>query len=476
VAIFKSVKQFLKRFFLNKYEVLTFAGLWLLSFLLIFRYQLVFDDVAFSATIQEKGLWGWVVHISETWQPRVLMYLVTGFFLEHVWAWKIVNSFALAVAGFSIYKLSAPQEKAGTADAAKKTLLFTNSLLFLIYPGILLHAFVWLTGSTNYCIPFAIMILCLAPFIQLMRGSVQIIGKSKMVLYVLGITYVCQIEQTALISTAFSLSALFYSACIKHKKIPKRFSLYALYIVLFSGIYLFSTLHSPRVSLSIYYYPDFPMSSLYDKFFQAVNLTNYEFTHHLGLIFLVASILLTIVMWRKYRTTTRYLPLIPLIYSINTVFPFERFFAGDGSSYGFADSITGLFGTGIFSAAAPSNLNTSPFHLFPSALCLLAILIFGICLALAFDNRAEGVLFTLLYFIGLFSGYANFVSATIFASGTRIFFFGGMLLVLVAAGLFRLAVTCLRPRTVNIGLLGIAAISASMYIRLLAFTLQGIYL
>jgi hypothetical protein len=215
-----------------------------------------------------------------------------------------------------------------------------------------------------------------------------------------------------------------------------------------------------RAGKEIQWYLDFQMLTPVDKVFQAVNWTNRHYITASNLLFFIFTVLIFAVYFNRYRKENTSLVIassLPALFCLGRLIPFNvllsrvanyqhgmtpNFYQDESTKQITIDiekSLDKLFYNTM--SAGPNNINTGWSSLLPSILTLTVLLFAAVLLMNAFSNKALNFFTTILYLAALTTGYIMAISPTIFASGSRVFFIGDVLILLIIGILLKEIIT-----------------------------------
>lgn len=482
------IKYGIKKFYYSEYMPFVVFGI--AFFLMICRIQFQDgDDTYFQKKFAQYGIFPFLKQRYLTWSGRMSSELAIGLINFNLPLWKILNSCiaALLMLCISRYATALVENKYNR----KIINIIICCAFFTIYPYTVTSGMVWFTGSFFYLWPATALLCALLPFYYALIGK-HTIHKVTYLLYFIATAYCCYIEQPLAIFAVFGLLTLIY---LKIYKIQISHKLIGQYVFgLFNIIiYAFAPGTRVRAGEELHWYPNYSMLTPIDKLFQAVNWTNKHYITASNLLFLLLTLLIFIVCYIKFKNSSRILLFfisIPLLFLILRIVPFNILFSrsanfqnstttnpyqfgiSNESTINVQDPIDKLFYN--CTTANPGNFNTGVKSLLPSIVCLSVILFIACLLFVAFKENSLKFVSVILYFAALVSGYILAFSPTIFASGSRIFFVGDILILLIIALLTR-ELLIIVPDIVQKRLFKVAVYVMVAFAGIMFFTYIGTY-
>jgi hypothetical protein len=450
----------------NRITLIFSAAIFVLGFLMLSRYIPFGDDVVYReefpvyystyGTIMGPFAYAW--YRAKSWQPRLISEILLMAFNLNMAAYKIFGATTLALTFWLTSRIASMWFR---FDHRRTIQLIIAGGIFLIDPHVLQQGFYWYSGAFNYSVPYLFMLVAVMPFVNALRSAgTRPLGNRKntrlwkAAFYVIIGACACYTEQKSAFLIAFGLIALLY--CVI-RKIPVSKWLYAYYVWLFAHSAFFNvwnTLLSPRISYEKHWYPNFDSVSFAAKLFQGINLTHYQHWAQAPLLYLSASALLCLALFKKYKGAARYLGVLPLGYATLIAVKWDSLLRFN---------LSGVYQKFINPTLAnPSNFTSEISALMPAMLGMFVTLLFGVSLLFLFDSIIIKLIATSVYAASLFSGYICALSPTIFASGPRLFHSGQFLFLIVLGMLAGEFVThwADRPLVIRNAVIAFTAMSA----------------
>ncbi|MPL95150.1 hypothetical protein SDC9_41316 [bioreactor metagenome] len=428
------------------------------------------DDTAHLAYLSQFGVIKWLYNRIVTWQPRIFSDLTYAMLINNLSAWRIINSTLLSILMISISKLST-EGKEGLTDNYKLSVsTFACCLFYFISPYVITSGMIWYTGSFYYLWPVTAMMISIIPFYYAVSGSTTKYKNLNIVFYITTICS-CYNEQTLAIIFCFS-SICFGYLRFSNRKISKTLIIQYILIIVNGIIFYALSQIADRIVMEVFWYTGFDMLSLIDKLFQGVNWTNYHYINSSNLLMLIVTIELFILI-RKKKFEIKTISMIPLIFFLLRVIPLNTIFSsfninnidtqvytGSISPYSFEELLYNYF-YNTTKVMSSNMLSGSIIDFLPSFSGFFIMLFITVLLWIALRKKEDKILMVSLYLAALASGYVVGFSPTIFASRSRIFFVGNILVLLIAVKLFCEILSYENvhfPRWINYIFVGLAAL------------------
>lgn len=436
------IKKKLKKIYDSTYfpMIILFLAIWIV----LLRIGLIegSDDTAHFEALSQNSIFEWLKNIILTWQPRIYADIMYALFLDKLPLWRILNSLHLVALLFCIFKLADDNIDKKNARVLSG---FLCCIFFFISPYVITSGLMWYTGSFFYLWATTAMMVALVPFCYAIKEK-SIVYKNLNVLFAIAAICGSYIEQANAILVCFGSLCILYLYLCK-KPIQKNVIIqYILVIINCSTYWLLNTLGN-RLNAEVHWYIGFDMLSLVDKVFQGINWTNYHYINSSSLLMLIIATLLFLVIYKKGNAFEKLIGALPMIFFIIRILPFDiifknininnsnaQYYTGATNPYSFETYLNNfIYNT---SQVNPQNLLDKSYgKLLPSFIGLFVMLFIAVLLWIAFDNKADKFLASILYVAALASGYIIGFSPTIYASGSRVFFVGNVLMIYVAAKL-----------------------------------------
>lgn len=416
-------------------------------YVMIFHLQVTpgNDDYQFHSEIDFMGVLPWMSHRYQNWSSRLSIDLATALINYNMPVWKVLNStlVGLLVLGLSRFVI----DQKDSVEKKRTIVIFLCGMMYLLYPFVFSSAVIWTTGSFNYLWPVTAFVYALYPFYRREswpkgRGAVPFLG------ICFAGAFAAYMEQTLAVLVVFGLFSILFSLFQKKKQSWKLYVLYG--VILVNGAVSLTT---PGVAIrratELHWYPNFPAVSTIQKLYEGMNWTH---THVLIcssylIVFLTAMLY---VLYRKRGTLPRLIAGIPALYCLLRVIPFQALFSrilnyhhGYENELGADHPVKQALDIGaeldklLYSFYNYNEQSTQWYRFLPSVIGLFVLLLIAILLLTALRKKENGIHCAILFCGALASGYVLFLSPTIYASGSRIFFTGDILLLLVLGTLLK---------------------------------------
>lgn len=416
-------------------------------YMVIFHIEVVpgNDDSWFHTAINDMGAIPWVISRYQNWSSRLLIELVTALINYNMPVWKILNS---AMVGLLVFGISRFVIRKKDSDEKKRNVvIFLGGMMFLMYPFVFSSSIIWTTGSYNYLWPVTAFIYALYPFYR-RTSAFKEGGILNFVGVCLAGAFAAYMEQTLAVLLVFGVFSL-VDGLIQKEKLPKR--LYILFgVILANGIVALTTpgVANRRV-VELHWYPNFPSVSTIQKLYEGMNWTH---THVLirSTYIIVFLTMMLYALYRKRGKLEQCIAGIPVLYCLLRIIPFSMLFSrvmpyrhGYENELPLEHPIKQVLNIGeeldrIFYSFYNYNEMSVEWHRFiPSIVGTFVLVLIAFLLVAALRKKQDGVYCAVLFCGALFCGYVLFLSPTIYASGSRIFFAGDVLLILLLGVLFR---------------------------------------
>lgn len=411
--------------------------------------------------------------------------LVIGLINFNLTLWKIINSFMAAFLMLCISRYATAQ----VGEERKKRIIniFLCCSFFTFYPYVVTSSVIWYIGSFYYLWTTTACLCALLPFYYALIGR-KIVHKYFYVLSFIATAYACYMEQQLAIIACFGAFTLIF-LLIKKTEIPHILIGQYIFAIINIVVYVLAPGTSVRTVEEMKWYPNYPMLTPLDKLFQSVNWTNQHYIAASNLLFLLLTVLIFAIFYFRYKNNNAilFMSTVPMAFSLLRIIPFNVLFSRTASSQDSFQSIStgnstidieGALGQLIYNctAANPSNLNTGFKTLFPSIVCFTIILFIAVLLFILFEKKEMKFISVVLYFAALSSGYMLALSPTIFASRSRVFFIGDVLLLLLVGLLLKELLTnseIIQKRYAKLCFLGMIIFSIIMFVDYITIFVKG---
>ena len=436
------MRRWSQKFFPEKYELSMVVLFYIAFFLLTINYRLFADDAAHVETAKEIGIWKlYLVHLTQ-WQPRVVSYFLTNFFVVFSNLWKFIAPLPVVVVLYDFYHVVCKKSDI-------RLVMLTFSSVFLMSAAVFFICYLWISGWTNYMVLFALMWIALKPIIKLTRGISNggldtMVGKTS---YFIVAVSACWSEQFAMLIVGFVICAMAFT---RYRKIhvTKTMWIYSTTLLVVSLIFFYLNAKSPRANGMLEigdFFQDFEMRSFIDKFFQMLNLTHNNLVFDSQFIMLPLLGMLAFTIYKKHNSFVRYFGFLPLSLQVFLTFPFNLLFNNQLHVSYPITTIFNLISTGYDIDSFDIALNT----LFIPLCTTTEVILIGFTAFFVFDNVAEKFVNFVLWVGGLCCSYILMLSPTMYASGNRLFLLLDMILVFFFIGVNHQAFTVIKSETIK---------------------------
>ncbi len=436
------IKDKVKKLSRSEYLPMMFfsLGIWILMLRMGLREGS--DDTVYLTQIEESGIFQWIYNRTLTWQPRIYSDIATAILIDKLFLWRVLTALMLTLIMICISKMVINNLEYREAFAVN---YFICCVFFFISPYVITSAVMWFTGSFHYLWPVTAMIVALVPFYYAVVNK-STVYKNLNAIFGIAAICACYTEQTIAILVCFGTLSIGY-LFLYRIKINKSLCIQYILILVNSSIYFLLSQISDRMSAELHWYVGFDMLSIIDKIFQGINWTNYHYINSSNLLMLVMSILLFTIIAKKNGSLVKVLGAVPMVFLIGNMIPFDalfqninnnntnaQFWSNNINPYQFNTYLNDYF-YNTTKVNTGNLLDSSLGNMIPSFIGLFILLFISGLLWIAFDKKEDKFLTVILYLAALASGYAISFSPTIFASGSRIFFVGNILIIFVTAKL-----------------------------------------
>ncbi|RRD95375.1 hypothetical protein EII17_03780 [Clostridiales bacterium COT073_COT-073] len=424
-------------------------GAGIIMLILLHRINLLpgSDDIISGEKVLQMGLFQWIKFRVINWQPRIISDFFFGSFVQvPIGLWRIINSIVFILLLFIIGQLSAIR---GTKENLKEAFWFVFLVFFYLPPFVITSSVLWFTGSFYYLWQTMFMLFALFPLVLCFELKDVDNNLIRIVINIVTI-FACYTEQTAAVLFCFFSLSIIY---LKTKKLKVNKTVWMQYVLIIINIILFVVLtqFGDRISKEKHWYIGFDMLSSVDKFFQGINWTNFHYINSGNLLMLILIILATILVWNSnkhifvkiYASTIcmfwsiRIIPLDIIFKNVNLNNDYIRTWVSrnKNGTYYLEELLNNIFYN--TNKANPQNLLSNSWgNLLPSFFGIVFILLVVGLIYVALERGTDRFIYSLLYLAALSSGYAISFSPTIYASGSRVFFLGDVLILLITTRLF----------------------------------------
>ncbi len=424
------MKKIIKKINDNKYYLL-FA---VVIGIFIINYNYVpGDDLIYKAKFIELGLFNFIKEEYLNWSGRLSMIIIPALIKNNLYVWKLLNTLVafLFMKGFSYYyKPFLSKEDKNEID---KILLVC---FFLIFPYTITSTFVWLSGSYQYLWVITAFIYAMIPFYKILfvDGNVNF-SKKRWVLIYFAMFCASYIEQEFLVIFVLGTISIVILLLDKTKLKSEKRKIYIYYI--FFLINLVIARLSPglgkRIFTEIRWYPNWENMPFIYRFYEVINITNRHILFGSNLLFLIFTIFLSILIYKKEKFKNKIL-FLPTLYFILRVFPFDIISNNVMLWYFKIENIYSPIGEKrtLFLSEASNvflfdtmkvidNIKSLKIDYLAPVICFFIIIFISFILYMIFDSRKKGILCFLVYWAGFCSIYITAFIPAVHAIGSRVF-------------------------------------------------------
>lgn len=439
-------------------RVLPYVFFTIAIFLVLVQMPLMGDDkYSLELIKQYGGITNTLSDYYNTWGgrlPQTILWLAFSRLPMKLWAAVM----SLCFTGFMYLLFHSGSFDTAKLGANKSFAIKTSafSFVFLISFTTLLEGFFWFTGSFYYFLSVLAMFIAFIPIRRVWFGESDKL--SGYLICLLPALYASFFEQTGLVLIGMGISAIIVS--IVTKKLSK-FSIG--YTVLIAAAFIVGITspgnHVRNINEALKWFPDYNMLSVSDKLFAGLCQTLNHCFNNSALLFAIISIFVLLIMNEKFKNKcVTLISAIPLVFITVLNFPFDTFPLSKVINKNIVTEISGYLNN--FTKFNPSNKYNPKFYI-GVILGLSVLLLLGFLIYSCFENKKKGIFNALLLAAAFLSGIAAGFSATVYISGSRIFFVSDILFVLVAVNMTAEAFCNLKKRKIAVGV-SIAAILFAM--------------
>lgn len=434
----------IKKFFIENKIYIIFS---LIIGIFIFKYQYsLADDIKYKTMLERLGRIGFIKSEYFHWSGRLSVFIVKSIFKYNLVAWKIENvilSF-LFLKGLSYYYI--PFLKRKHKREMDKILL---TVMFLIFPYTITSTFVWMTGNYHYIWPITGFIYAMIPYYyNLFVSDKYKFSKVQWLTFYLSTFMAAYVEQTFFAMFVISSIALVIIFQNKEIKNRKYFITYYIFFIINAIISRLTPGFKERMGTEFIWYQNYENMPFGYRVYEVINLVNKHIIAGSNLLFFVLVILLSLVIYRRYKMRFKIL-YIPFFYMILNLFPVNLidnnvmlwYFNFDNIFNPFRTKQTLFIRSGLekilFDVMYPiREIKISRVGYLPSILTY-TIIIFASCVILiSFKDIKRGVLNFGIYWTALGTVYIMCISPTIYASGSRIFLLMNVMFIFIISQLY----------------------------------------
>lgn len=385
------------------------------------------DDVMYANALEARSLFDYLTERYAIWSGRTVIDAMTLLLINHVYLWRGMMLASLLLMLGLIAHIS-------ESDRRLLGLIFVFQAFFILPRDVLHEAVWWMTASFNYLWPFTAGLLVFLVFIR------PDLPWWVLALCVPAAVYAASHEQAGLLLVGFqSLASI---ALVR----TKRFRwIHGLLIGLTLLVYA-SVLAAPGSlkryeAVTGYWFPEYAEWSLDERIFSGFDLAFSHFFNSKNFLSMIFCALLAVLVFQRTpNRTKRCLALVPLVVFFLQIPP--RIFRN--TSNGWAQLLADVWsfqvmpGGFVSQGIADYATAVNPLFLLHFSLVATGVLAVGVSLLNAgVRGRFLGRHTTVVVFVAaLLSAAVIGMSPTLYVSGTRVFFFQDILILLLAALVF----------------------------------------
>jgi hypothetical protein len=382
------------------------------------------DDVMYQEVVDEKDFWELMKYAYEYNKTIFIRYYygVLYYFLRKVWDARLWRPFLACCYTVTVFAIPHAFTTAMKSKEILRRDYITTACLLMLVPLYLMNETGWLSTSNVYTVPVAVV---LVGCIGIKRAY---FGNVKWYDYIIWLPILwlgCAHEQIAPLVTGMCLLLLAYS--IKQKKLNVlQFLVIIPPVVQSIRAFTFSGNESRRNYEAETFFPDYFSLDIIDKCYLAYIETMKVMMSEYYILFLVFTILLCVLVWKKYSEKLyRFIASIPMVYVLiyGVKLPILSNLTPYSSSITFASLVNG----NTFN-------NINPYvGIFVS---LMALLFITLSIYLIMGNTFKSLFYIFLLWGGLFTRFIMGMSASLYASGHRTFYILFICILIISLSLY----------------------------------------
>jgi hypothetical protein len=248
------------------------------------------DDLIYLEATQEHGIWGLVVYFYGAWSGRIAANLLTAFFVNHFWLWRLLNPVVIMLCSYAVLRVTSLQ-----IDMRKY--IISLLLIFTINTQVLSQSIFWATGSFYYLWPLTAALFLIIPFFDMVFH-----GRDKISVFpiyiILTIIATMSNEQLSLLLCAFMV-VLITTKLLNKKRVNIQFIILLAISLVCTYIMASAPGNQNRFDVSVaVYFPDFNLLSISERL--SISLTwGYEMLFYI--LFFPIVLLMCVVLQKKER-------------------------------------------------------------------------------------------------------------------------------------------------------------------------------
>lgn len=401
------------------------------------NYILGKDDEVYSKVFNNFEtfvLWAWDFY--NIWSGRIITSALSNIFLRMpLIVFKIFNILVLIMGIIAIFKIIKAFVKTNNkiVDNCIYVGLF---LLYLVIPADVIQFSVkWVTGAFNYLWPAAFMFVAMIPFIKKFNNEVKNENNKFFIIYILADFIACFAEQTALVLLTIGTIIMVYLV-IRKQKISKLLIIHYLIIAILTIIELSAPGNFVRFEAStLRRFPTFNMLNPCDKILQGIIPFANQLVTNDSLLMIILTVVIAITNLKKSKSIiVKLISCVPFLYFLGIMICSK---IGIGENFIYNLPLYGkeyIYGLKIY----------VPIIIFIIILWLITNLIVN-----SFEDIKKGIAVSIIFLGSIASSLSVSFSPTVYASGTRTYFLGDLLFILVI-GILCANLFCLKKRAENV--------------------------
>ena len=377
------------------------------------------DDEVYSKVFNSFGTFiTWAKEFYSIWSGRIITSALSNIFLRMpLIIFKVFNTIVYIIAIISILKIIKSFIKINNKiiDSCLYAGLFLIS--FAINEHVIFYSVKWVTGAFNYLWPTAFMFVALIPFIKKFNNKTEDDNNKFFIWYIFADFIACFAEQSALVLLTISTIVLIYMIICKQKinilLLIHYFVILVLTIIEFSAPGNFVRFEASTLRR----YPTFNMLNMGDKLLQGIILLANQLlsSDNILMMILIATIAITNLIKDK-SIIIKIVSFIPVLYFVGSLICYKL---GIGETILYNLPLFGkeyIYGIKIY---------------IPVLIFMLILWLTTVLIGYSFQDAKKGIAISIIFLGSIATSLSVSFSPTIYASGTRIYFAGDLLLVLV---------------------------------------------
>jgi hypothetical protein len=366
------------------------------------------DDIYFGSVLKDSSIWSWLSSRYNGLSSRVIIeFLLVELLRLPTLFWIIMD---IAVFTLVLYLLCYFFVGINGNDKKQRDVLIMASLL-MSYPFVHMSSAGWVATTLNYLWPFTAGLISFIPIKKYLDG--RKCGIFEFPLYILLIIFASNVQQMAYVLVMVFLGFIIYFLIIR-----KKVKWFLLIELAFSAAGLLFHIISPANANRTFreickHYPDYLMNDFLRKLELGITSSALHYITVPNVLFFALCLSVFIIILKKYNSILfRATAAVPLIADISyTLYYIYRF----------------LFKSEMFDYSNPIGITPENFSSVSAYLSLFVFMAVIVCLVvsiyLIFQNTAKTLLILFILVVGYSSRMLLAFSPTIYASGTRTYFY-----------------------------------------------------